>query len=275
LIEIPSKVNTIGNSAFQLCGIKNVTFIPDSECFHLPTKAFYGCQSLSFFNFPCNLQSIGTEALSYTNKEEITLPNSVTLLDDYCFRGCNMLKKFTIQEGSLLQTINYGVFSQCTSFSSIECQKSEYFTTETGALYNKLKTTFYILPMNSPIQFFYFPETVKEISYGAMLNCINLEVILLPSSITTIHNSAFEGCTNLISINIPMTVKTVGEDVFKNCYKLNCNLAITNKRNFTFANSLVHISKLPSRCLYKCPSNISCKNTNSKIYICIIISILE
>jgi hypothetical protein len=75
--------------------------------------------------------------LSYTKIRTLTLPQSVTTLEEYCFKGCSALEVFTIPEGSSLNTIKFGVFHQCSALSKIECGECDDFSVESGALYKR------------------------------------------------------------------------------------------------------------------------------------------
>lgn len=64
------------------------------------------------------------------------------------------------------------------------------------------------------------PNTIRNIGWGAFMNCTSLEYIDLPNQITEIPASAFVGCANLKSINIPESVTSIGKNAFEACESL-------------------------------------------------------
>ena len=249
-ITIPEKVTNISDHCFYHSGITSITFLNNIE--EIPDHLFADCSSLTDFSATSSLSKLGKYSFSNTGFVSFEIPQSVTFIDQYCFSHCSSLISLTIPEDSKLNDISYGAFSGCSSFSTITCAESSNFTIENEALYNKEKTKFFILPPNSSIQYFYFPQTLTTVGQGAMTDCIHVVVIFIPdNSVQTIDDYAFENCVNLRIINLPKCVQSVGSMAFKNCNKLQCGLLIDNPIE-EFRQNLIKYSLLPSRCLESC-----------------------
>ncbi len=115
--------------------------------------------------------------------QEIKLPNSVTEIGGYAFRGCTSLT--TIEIPNSVTTIGNSAFRDCTSLTTIE-----------------------------------IPNSVTTIGMYAFRGCTSLTTIEIPNSVTTIGNSAFRDCTSLTTIEIPNSVTTIGGSAFRDCTSL-------------------------------------------------------
>ena len=143
-ITIPPSINSLGKSIFEDCySLTSITFQPTSTIKVFPNNLFYNCSSLP----------------------SLTIPSSVTEIDDYTFANCSSLKSITIP--SLVKSIGQYAFSGCSGLTNIT-----------------------------------FSSTTNLTSIGdfAFKNCIGLTTILLPTTVTNINVNMFEGCTNLTSI---------------------------------------------------------------------------
>ena len=249
-IELPSSINEIGDHGFDSCYNLETIDLLDTKVTSIGNFAFQNCYKLTTIIYPITLTSMGTYALASTNIPNVVLPGSLESIDTHCFYNCTKLESLTIPQNSKLTLLDGGIFKNCKNFARIN-NSSPSFTTVNEALYTSDKTTFIILPPNSQIKYFSFPDELKTIRSQALLDCTNLEIILIPSkSVQHIMENAFEGCSNLISINIPNSVKTVEKNAFLGCSKLQCGLVIENKTE-SYLNMLTEAG-LPERSLKQC-----------------------
>ncbi len=129
---------------------------------------------------------IAESAFAYnTVITSVTIPASVTSIEDNAFFNCTLLESVTFGESSQLTSIGSYAFSGCMSLETIE-----------------------------------FPESVTSIDSGAFANCSSLASVTIPESVTSIGSYAFEKCTSLEVIEIPASVTSMGENVFYNCNSL-------------------------------------------------------
>ncbi len=113
----------------------------------------------------------------------VTLPDSVTEIDDYTFAKCANLR--TVRFGSGLKTIGRNAFFSCENLTQIE-----------------------------------FSTGLTHISFDAFAGCTGLTRVDLPSGLTSIGDCAFCRCTGLVELNIPSSIKSIGYRAFSNCTNL-------------------------------------------------------
>jgi hypothetical protein len=131
-IVIPPGVETIAQSAFQLCNATSVT-IPNSvtsihhAAFHrsgltsvtipgsvtnIATSAFSYCNNLIAVTISNGVANIGANAFEgCINLTSIAIPDSVTAINMHAFKGCSRLTTITL--GSGLVNLDGNAFSDC------------------------------------------------------------------------------------------------------------------------------------------------------------------
>ena len=109
---------------------------------------------------------IGYEAFRVCNNlKSITIPNSVTLIEDYAFFGCSSLRTIIIPNSVI--SIEDSAFEDC---------------------YNLTEIT--------------IPDSVTSIGRFAFNGCYSLKSIIIPNSVVNFGTDVFYGCRNLNSMVI-------------------------------------------------------------------------
>ncbi len=102
----------------------------------------------------------------YLNGElikELTIPNSVTAIKDYAFRGCSSLTSIILPNG--MTSIGKEAFRGCSRLTTIT-----------------------------------IPEGVTSINYNAFTDCSSLTTIVLPKSVKYIYSEVFANCPELLDV---------------------------------------------------------------------------
>lgn len=142
------------------------------------------------------------EVYENTTVTSVYIPSSVIEIYDGAFQDCINLKSVTIQ-GSNLRRIGDGVFTGCSSLTSIS-----------------------------------LPDSVEHIGSSAFYNCSSLQTVRLPAYLDAIQSWTFEECSSLKTVTNLNSVYSIGKGAFYNCGKLasvQLSEALEEIPDFTFA----------------------------------------
>lgn len=180
---------------------------------------------------------IGLSAFFSSGKlERVTIPDSVTAIDNYAFYDCPRLKRVSIPAS--VEHIGLNPFmGSPVEFIDVS-PDNPYFEQVDGVLYEKRRKLLisypfaregaYEIPEGSVIGEWAFsrcgsltgvtiPDGTDIISTGAFGWCESLTDVTLPDSVTKIGVSAFRDCTGLTSLVIPVGVTEIGSSAFDGC----------------------------------------------------------
>jgi len=236
-VDLPTKLKTIGASAFGFTNITEVT-IPASVT-KIEGYAFQACKRLSKIQYnakKCTMEEsvgpfeeAGKEAdsltvvfgdevtsvparLFYHNWEEyetyvtdVVLSDSIETIGEYAFGNCKALENITW--GASITAIEKGAFYNCNSLTTL-------------ALPDTLKTIGEDTFANcTALKEITFGTGLKTIGVTAFEKCTSLEKLVLPEGLTTIEYEAFANC-GITELTIPTTVTKIGQYAFKQCEDL-------------------------------------------------------
>ena len=138
---------------------------------------------------------------------EVTLPSTLTKIEQYAFQGCNALvSSINLPEG--FTTIERDAFYGCVNLQSITFP-STLTTIATEAFRNC-----------TLCQFSQIPNSVTTIGTSAFNNCKGITSMIIPNSIVTLEGSVFATCTNMRSVSLPNTIVTIANQAFDGCSNL-------------------------------------------------------
>ena len=301
-VNFPISLTSIGKEAFKDCNALTEITIPDSITI-LNEGIFDSCELLQTVNLSNNLTEIGASAFNYnyslTNLSafpstlktirdrafsgiavtSISIPNSVTLIEDNAFEQIDNLTTVSLPEGitSLGDNIFYdcpnlknvtlpnsitslgeGTFEDCTSLENIILPTS--LTTIDDSLFRGCTSLKSIDLSNrniiyvgssafarSGITSITIPDSVTEIESYAFENCTSLTNATLSENINIINTNLFRGCSNLLEITIPNNVKRIRDYAFRDCtnlasVNLSENLEQIDVQAFQLCSSLTKIN---------------------------------
>lgn len=210
IVELGSGLERIDSEAFAYCiQLKSIT-IPSNlkEC---DGAIFRSCTNLKTVgpesgNYNIKLESTETiiaKLFSFSEIEEVHIPDTVREIGYYEFSNCNNLT--TVILGNRLEKISLGAFYECGQLKNITIPNT---VKEIG------NSTFYRCKQLKNIT---IPDAVKEIEDNVFQECSSLTVVRLGSKLEKIGDYAFMDCKQLESIIILNTVKEIGYYAFKNC----------------------------------------------------------
>ena len=138
--------------------------------------------------------------MNMTNLTSVSIPASMTRINQQAFEGCTNLETVSIPEAN-------GVTDVCgDAFSGTKWLNDQ----PDGVVYVG-KVAYLGKNVSGDIS---INDGAVSISEGAFLNCTGLTSVTIPNSVTYIGSSAFGGCTNLTSITIPNSVTFIGGSAF-------------------------------------------------------------
>lgn len=129
---------------------------------------------------------IGEHAFRHYNSEGIdgiTLPNTIKIIGDYAFYGCNRLTELTIPDS--VNSIGKYAFYYCNGLSVVSIS-----------------------------------DAVTSIGDFAFQYCSSLRNIVIPNAVISIGGGAFQYCLNMTSITIGKSVTSIGSNGFNSCSQL-------------------------------------------------------
>lgn len=148
----------------------------------------------------------------------VTIPDSVTSIDDNAFGFCSQLTNISIPNS--VTYIGFSAFAHCTSLKSITLPSSLSSISE--ALFSGC----------SQLTTIHIPDSVPSIQSYAFYHCRNLETIRIPVSVTLIETDAFAGCPSSMTVTYSGSKtqwnKIKGKDELPN------NPLVCNKLEATF-----------------------------------------
>lgn len=189
-LSIPASLTQIGNGAFRDCtGIKDITvatgnakFTASGDCLISDGVLLLGTTD-SVIPTDGSVHTIGADAFrNRTELKTITLPASVTEIEDYAFLGCTGLTQVNLKLG--LTRIGVGAFQGCTVLKTIT-----------------------------------LPESLTQIGACAFSGCLALETVNFPAALEELGSWAFAN-TAITAVSLSQNVSAIGINPFRGCNKL-------------------------------------------------------
>lgn len=263
-IIIPSSVQSIGKNAFKNCYTLNYVEAPffgtskggkdgsdkvygtsnniqyivatgSGTITKNDTKAFKS--SLIGVKLGGTINEIGEDAFKNFKINEISLGESVKIIGESAFSGCQRLSSFSF-EGAGVGTIGASAFKDCDSLSSFTAGSALHTIGESAFAGSYIIT----LDLSAASE---LREIPKKLCYG----CYNLERIEFPAYLDMIGESAFAKCEAIGSVSLE-NVKTIGKGAFKNCDELETLYMenVTVIEDEAFASTYLYEVEIPDGC---------------------------
>ena len=192
-------VTISSNFTTKITNYNTITLIDEYNYHSIPSYAFYNTDS-------------------YTSLKTITIPNTITTINEYAFYKCIGLTEVIFQDNSIIKDISPNAFSGCTNLSSIV-----------------------------------IPASITKINNNAFENCTNMTSITFEtnSQLNYIGSNIFDGCTRLSSLIIPPLVTYVGANTNASITNITIDINTINNvplnnQIFNFINTITVTDSLPS-----------------------------
>lgn len=169
---------------------------PDGNDF---SNLFRNVSKLNTVIMPEYLTTTGRGTFMDSPLSSITLPQTLTYIDDNAFNGCGGLRDISIPSG--VTSIGNGAFEGCWL--------------QHIYLHDGLKSIGNYAFANSALKEINIPNSVEYIGEGCFYHCGGLEEAVISSDhITEIPNEAFADCNALNIIKLPANLERIGERAF-------------------------------------------------------------
>lgn len=178
-VVIPDSIVEIPEYSFESCKELEEVILP-SKLKTIGDSAFFGCNKLISIDLPDTITRLEAYSLAHTGEiPHIVVPKGVTSLEDGVFYGANF-EKITLP--NTLTYIGYKVFMY-TNAETIKIPKSV----------KKIQVWSFA---HSSMKNITIPSSLKEIPYYAFANMGWLESITIPKSVKKIDEEAFANTEN-------------------------------------------------------------------------------
>ena len=242
------------NELTKYNGTAEYIIIPDNlGITTIGEKAFAGSSIVSI-KIPEGVTGIGYNAFTLCAKlENVELPSTLKVINTNrrgrqmgTFMGCPLP---TLKIPASVTDL--GNWSGWPNHTIIEVEdKSEFFTSIDGVLFNKDVTRLLHYPSSLKSESYTVPSSVKEIEQFSFQSSENLRSVILPQGLASIRRMAFTG-SGIRTINLPDTLNSFGSLVFNECPNLikliipEGIMTIVNTNSFTYCPVLESV-ELPS-----------------------------
>lgn len=201
-ITLHDGITSIGEAVFLRCYSLKDFRIPKGVTV-IRNNMFDECQSLQRVTFHNGITEIQERAFGYCTHlvgnpvgGTLTLPSSLTTLDNGAFQNCNSLLAVDMSKTAVTDIPEY-LFAHCEKLSSVN-----------------------------------LPENLQTIGEWAFTMC-PLQTIILPASVTSLGNYAFWQCAKLKQVaSNASTAPTIGAQTFDPAYKTGRIVYIPSTANY-------------------------------------------
>ena len=215
-VTLPASLTSLGNGAFDNCaGLTSLNVADENTDYSAEDGVLYDKGQTELLLYP-----------AAKSDADFTVPDSVTSIASYAFKGARYLKNVTAGD---LTSIESSAFMNCESLTSFsakslgevklqafyQCAKLETFTLEDedslttigGSAFNRCSSL-----TAAPI------AGATSIEEGAFQNCTALTSLsFCETGKVSIGKNAFSGCICLTELTFPASVTSIGYSAFGGC----------------------------------------------------------
>ncbi len=189
--DIPNGVREIGTYAFASDSALTVITIPDGVE-SIGRSAFDGCE-LTELELPSTVKTIGSSAFWGCRFTSLKLTEGLESIATYAFSGCSSLKSVTIPAS--VTAIEEAPFAYCASLDTITvAQGSQSYCAVDDVLLtaDADRTRLIQYPSGKTDTEYTIPESVTEIAWGAFYNCSSLTKLTIGEQVKVLGDSVLD-----------------------------------------------------------------------------------
>ena len=265
-LKLPTKLKTIGQSAFKGC-----TYLTGK--LDLPSVTSIGEFAFQGTNYtevslPRSLKTIGAYAFyNLPLEQRLEIPSGVTSIGDYAFAdthihsrlelpddvnlGAGAFKNTNISKLQLprnIKSLSREAFQGCTNLE--EADFSNTFTEVFDYAFDGCSSMTYVrLSANTTylgeytfrdtqLEYLNVPSNVEVIKQGLLKNCKNLQSLSLPANVQTLETEALSGCSGLRNMSVEAIVPpTVKKNAFRSINTDLCLISIPTQSIDLYGNA--------------------------------------
>ena len=233
-VSIQPGTVAIGKYVFANCADITAVYIPE-DLQTIGNGAFYGCSnistvSVSSINAWCNIdfENYSSTPVYYAKAllvngqslTTLTIPEDVTVIDDYAFYNCANLTTLYMHSG--ITEVGSSAFSGCSALTYVSTTDLNAWCRIQfkGSYANPLSYAKTLRLNGQIVNTVAFPDDITSVSAYAFCSCTSLTSVFIPEGVTSIGTSAFSNCSNLTSVSIPDSVTSIGSNAFNSCTNL-------------------------------------------------------
>lgn len=142
----------------------------------------------------------------------ITIPDSVTIIEEGAFDNCNSLSSISIGYG--VEKIGEHALDRCNTYAYTRYGNGLYLGNNSNPYYAFIK------PISTTITSCEIHPNTKVIADYAFYGCKSLTSVTIPYGITNISEGAFYECEYLTSVSLPDGLKSISYLAFNSCTRL-------------------------------------------------------
>lgn len=226
-IYLPTSLTVLGESAFEDCKfLKTVTNASGLKT--IDKYAFSDCSALTEFDIPQSVSRLWGGAFIRSGITRATLPQSITVIYEYTFYGCEALSEIVLHDKiseiyptSLDNTAWYnsqpdGIIAYGHMLYGYKGEMPENTRLTIPATITKFAGKEILKDQKNLVSATFLGE-IESLAVGTFKGCENLSEVVLGEGLKMICAEAFYDCKSLKTITLPDSLTTIGGGAFYGC----------------------------------------------------------